>query len=85
MQRVGHIMTNLQRRTSHIAITFHMFSTLMMWFIKSSSCSSYFEVLLPCPPPGDHSQPHLHPCNCCLAGAPCLPDFRDQLMLRAST
>lgn len=55
-QRVGHIMANLQRRTSNIAITFQFFSTLLLWFIKSSSCSSYFEVLLSRAPPADHSQ-----------------------------
>ena len=43
-------MVNLQRRTGHMAWTFQICSTLLLWFMKGSNCSSYLEVLLPRPP-----------------------------------
>ena len=64
-QRVGHIMANLQRRTSHIAITYLLFSVVLLWFINDSKCSSYIEVPLPPHPPGPgvRACAHAHPCN----------------------
>ena len=57
-QRAGHIMANLQRRTSHIALAFQIVSTLLLWFIKSSTCSSYIEVLHLYPMPWRRAQHH---------------------------
>ena len=77
-------MANLQRRTSHIAITFQIFSTLLLWFIKGSTCSSYLEVLLPRSTPADQSQTQLHPCNWLCDRSPCLSHVSQQLVFRAA-